>query len=207
MIVDECHHLSAYSFDLVVRQAKAKFVTGLSATVTRKDGHHPIVFMQCGPVRHRVNPKEQAAARPFEHTVVVRPTDFRPLQPAAPDVRAQFHDLYRELISDDQRNLIICKELVQIVRDGRSPLVLTERNDHLDRLASRLAPEVQHLIVLRGGMSRRELDAVRAQVAGVPDDEERVQPADISAKGLTMGGSTHYSLLYRCHGMERLLNT
>src|SRR5207302_7845138 len=67
VIVDECHHLSAYSFELVVRQAKARFITGLSATVTRKDGHHPIVFMQCGPVRYRVNAKEQAAARPFEH--------------------------------------------------------------------------------------------------------------------------------------------
>src|SRR6266478_5109026 len=49
LIVDECHHISARSFELVVRRAKAKFVTGLSATVTRKDGHHPIIFMQCGP--------------------------------------------------------------------------------------------------------------------------------------------------------------
>ena len=74
LIVDECHHLSAQSFEQVVRRAKAKFVTGLSATVTRKDGHHPIIFMQCGPVRHRVDAKAQAAARPFEHTVHVRPT-------------------------------------------------------------------------------------------------------------------------------------
>ena len=82
LIVDECHHLSAQSFEQVVRRAKAKFVTGLSATVTRKDGHHPIIFMQCGPVRHRVDAKAQAAARPFEHTVLVRPTSFRPLKAA-----------------------------------------------------------------------------------------------------------------------------
>ncbi|HEY6249706.1 MAG TPA: DEAD/DEAH box helicase family protein, partial [Candidatus Angelobacter sp.] len=73
LIVDECHHLSAQSFELVARQAKAKFVTGLSATVTRKDGHHPIIFMQCGPVRYRVNAKQRAAAHPFKHTVMVRP--------------------------------------------------------------------------------------------------------------------------------------
>jgi superfamily II DNA or RNA helicase/very-short-patch-repair endonuclease len=174
VIVDECHHLSAYSFELVVRQAKAKFITGLSATVTRKDGHHPIVFMQCGPVRHRVNAKEQAAARPFEHAVIVRPTDFRPLQAADPDVRAQFQDLYRALIADDQRNQLICREIVQAVRDGRSPLVLTERNDHLDFLASRLAPEVRHLVMLRGGMSRKELAAIRTQIAAAPANEERV---------------------------------
>src|SRR3984893_1242255 len=77
LIVDECHHLSAYSFEQVARRAKAKFVAGLSATVTRKDGHHPIVFMQCGTVRHHVDAKAQAAARPFEHTVIVRPTPFR----------------------------------------------------------------------------------------------------------------------------------
>ncbi len=76
VIVDECHHLSAHSFEQVVRRAKARFVLGLSATVTRKDGHHPVIFMQCGPVRHRVDAKAQAAARPFEHTVIVRPTAF-----------------------------------------------------------------------------------------------------------------------------------
>src|SRR5438309_1612954 len=83
LVVDECHHLSARSFELVARRAKARYVTGLSATVTRKDGHHPIIFMQCGPVRHRVDAKKQAAARPFTHHVFVRPTGFR--APVAPD--------------------------------------------------------------------------------------------------------------------------
>jgi hypothetical protein len=41
LIVDECHHLSAHSFEQVTRRAKARFVAGLSATVARKDGHHP----------------------------------------------------------------------------------------------------------------------------------------------------------------------
>lgn len=174
VIVDECHHLSAHSFELVARQAKAKFVTGLSATVTRKDGHHPIIFMQCGPVRHRVNAKEQAAARPFEHTVIVRPTDFLPLRAANPDVRMQFHELYDELIADEDRNRLICQEVIQAVRDGRSPIVLTERNDHLDSLTRRLTPELKHLIVLRGGMSRKKLEAVNARLAAIPDREERI---------------------------------
>ncbi len=98
LVVDECHHLSAHSFEQVARRAKARFVTGLSATVTRKDGHHPIIFMQCGPVRHRVDAKEQAAARPFAHTVLVRPTGFDPPPAANPDARVQFHELYDELI-------------------------------------------------------------------------------------------------------------
>lgn len=173
LVVDECHHLPAFSFEQVARRAKAKFVIGLSATVIRKDGHHPIVFMQCGPVRYRVDAKEQAAARPFEHTVVVRPTEFRPAAADA-DARRQFHDLYDQLQGDEARNRLICEDIVQAVTDGRSPIVLTERNRHVDVLAGMLSPQVRHLIVLRGGMRRKEADAVAAQLASVPEEEERV---------------------------------
>ena len=174
LVVDECHHLPAQSFEQVARRAKARFITGLSATVTRKDGHHPIIFMQCGPVRYRVDAKQQAAARPFTHTVFVRPTGFRPLQTANPDVRSQFHELYDELIADESRNRLICEDVVQAVREGRSPVVLTERTEHLDHLAERLSPDIRHLVVLRGGMGRKELGTVIAQLAAIPESEERV---------------------------------
>jgi superfamily II DNA or RNA helicase len=174
LIVDECHHLSAYSFEQVARHAKARFITGLSATVTRKDGHHPIIFMQCGPLRHRVNAKEQAASRPFEHVVLVRPTGFRALREPNSDLRAQFRELNEELVSDEGRTRLICQEIVQAVRQGRSPIVLTERNDHLDKLVNQLSPEVRHVIVLRGGMTRRELEKTRAHLATIPDYEERL---------------------------------
>jgi superfamily II DNA or RNA helicase len=162
LVVDECHHLSAYSFEQVARHAKAKFVTGLSATVTRKDGHHPIIFMQCGPLRYRVNAREQAAAQPFEHTVLVRPTGFRTLRVPNPDLRTQFRELTDELVCDEDRTRLICQEIVQAVRDRRSPIVLTERNDHLDKLIDQLAPEIKHVVVLRGGMSRKEIANTRA---------------------------------------------
>ena len=97
LVVDECHHLSAQSFELVVRRAKARFVTGLSATLTRKDGHHPIIFMQCGPVRHRIDAKKQAAARPFTHRVFVRPTGFHTTAEPEDDPRKEFHRLCEAL--------------------------------------------------------------------------------------------------------------
>jgi superfamily II DNA or RNA helicase/very-short-patch-repair endonuclease len=174
LVVDECHHLSAQSFELVARRAKAKYVTGLSATVARKDGHHPIIFMQCGPVRYRVNAKEQALARPFTHTVFVRPTGFLPLKTANPDARSQFHELYNDLIADEGRNQLICQDIVQSAREGRSPVVLTERTEHLERLAELLSPEVRHLIILRGGMGRKDLNALNARLASIPEDEQRV---------------------------------
>jgi superfamily II DNA or RNA helicase len=85
LIVDECHHLSAVSFELVARRSKARYVMGLSATVARKDGHHPIIFMQCGPVRFRVDAKSQAATRSFSHKVTIRETGFR----LTPDLESQ----------------------------------------------------------------------------------------------------------------------
>lgn len=174
LVVDECHHLSARSFELVARRAKAKFVTGLSATVTRKDGHHPIIFMQCGPIRHRVNAREQAAARPFSHRVFVRPTGFRPAEAAAEDARIEFQRLCAALAADEARNELIVGDVVASVREGRSPLLLTERTDHLRLLAGRLSGVVPHVIALQGGMGRKELAATLARAAEAADRDGRV---------------------------------
>jgi superfamily II DNA or RNA helicase/very-short-patch-repair endonuclease len=174
VIVDECHHLSAHSFEQVIRRAKAKFVTGLSATVARKDGHHPIIFMQCGPVRHRVNAKAEAMRRPFTHSVLVRPTAFQPAMPSPSDKRVEFYSLYGELVGDESRNRRICEDVIEAVEAGRSPLVLTERNEHLDSLANQLAGRVGHVIVLRGGMGKKQRQAMAAEVAAVSTEEGRV---------------------------------
>ena len=174
VIVDECHHLPASSFEQVARRAKARFVAGLSATVARKDGHHPIITMQCGPIRHRVSAKAQAIARPFEHTVIVRPTSFQSASSADGDQRLAFQTLYRELINDDVRNARICDDVIEAVRAGRSPLVLTERNDHLDRLANLLSERVRHPLVLRGGMGKKQRAAVAERLIAIPRNQERV---------------------------------
>jgi len=173
LVVDECHHLSARSFELVARRAKARYVCGLSATVTRKDGHHPIIFMQCGPVRYRVDARQQAAARPFTHEVFVRPTGFRAPDLSTTTRRAEFQELYDALAADGSRNQMICNDVVRAVRQGRSPLVLTERTEHLRELAERLSREVRHVITLQGGMGKKELRNTATLMAGIAVDEER----------------------------------
>ena len=175
LIVDECHHLSAHSFEQVARQAKARFVLGLSATVARKDGHHPIIFMQCGPVRHRVNARVQAASRPFEHFALVQPTSFQPATRSATRTSASSsRRCIRELVEDDARNRRICADVLESVNAGRSPLVLTERNDHLDRLERELVQSVRHLVVLRAGMGKKQRQALSDRLAAIPPDEARV---------------------------------
>jgi superfamily II DNA or RNA helicase len=174
LIVDECHHLSAHSFEMVARRSKAKFVLGLSATIARKDGHHPIIFMQCGPVRYRVNARQQATERPFTHEVLVRPTSFVPAGEPEEDKRMEFQRLYAALTQAENRNELILAEVVQAVNAGRSPVVLTERTEHLERLVAGLQQKVQHVITLRGGMGRKLLAAAMEQLKAIPENEGRV---------------------------------
>ncbi len=174
LVIDECHHLSAHSFELVARRAKARFVLGLSATVARKDGHHPIIFMQCGPVRHRVDAKQQADARPFSHHVIVRPTGLRSTSEPDPDRRLEYQNLCGEIMRSEPRNHLIRDEVIAAVQEGRSPLVLTERTEHVSTLADLIRPHVPHLIILQGGMGRKSLREATARLAAVPENESRV---------------------------------
>lgn len=174
LVVDECHHLSAHSFESVARRAKARYVTGLSATVTRKDGHQPIIFMQCGPVRHRVDARRQAAERPFEHEVWVRPTGFQPGGTPEEDKRKEFQRLCDAVTQAEPRNRMIADEVIAAVRSGRSPVVLTERTGHLQVLALLLEGAIPHVITLQGGMGRKALLAALERVRGIPADEGRV---------------------------------
>ena len=106
VIIDECHHVSAFSFEQILKNINAKYVYGLTATPTRKDGHHPIIFMQCGPIRYRDDAKKQAEKRPFEHYIIPRFTSLRvSLDKDEKDVSIQ--ELYSEIVINGMRNLLI----------------------------------------------------------------------------------------------------
>ncbi len=173
LVVDECHHLSAVGFEAIARASKARYVLGLSATVTRKDGHHPIIFMQCGPVRHRVDARKQAASRPFDHKVVFRRTAFR-LPRSSLDEKPAIQELYARLTQDPARNDLIFNDILSALEAGRSPLVITERKDHLDVLADRLSKFAKNVIVLRGGMGARDSRVATEALQTISDKDERV---------------------------------
>jgi Type III restriction enzyme, res subunit len=118
LIVDECHHVAAKKFELIAKEVKARYVLGLSATPVRKDGHHPIIFMQCGPVRYRVSPKELAASRPFEHTIITRHTQFKPIIRDEAQGRVTIQDLYGALARDAARNDLIFDDVVAALDAG-----------------------------------------------------------------------------------------
>ena len=173
LVVDECHHLSAASFELVAKRAKARFVLGLSATVARKDGHHPIIFMQCGPVRHRVDARAQAAERGIKQRARRRTTAFHLPESLSNLDRPPMPAVYAALARDEARNNMIFDDVLKALEAKRSPLVLTERRDHLEYLENRFSRFVRNLVVLRGGMSAAGRKKSHATLR-VCEDQERL---------------------------------
>ena len=192
IIVDECHHLPAVSFELVARRSKAKYVLGLSATVVRKDGHHPFIFMQCGPIRHRVDAKSQAARSSFDHRVVIKETSFRSSISSETE-RSPIAHIYQELANNERRNALIFDDVLSALEEGRCPIVLTERRQHLDHLADRFRSFVRNLIVLRGGMKVGERKVAQSLIND-DDIDERL----VLATGRYIGEGFDYRKRWRC---------
>ncbi len=171
VIVDECHHLPAVSFDRVMSEVRARYIVGLTATPQRRDGHQPITEMQLGRVCFSVDAKTQAGLRPFLHRHIVRETTFG--QPEA-HAGSSIQELYRALALDEARNRLILDDVITALNTGRSPILLTERRDHLEWLANRLQKVVHHLVILCGGKSGKHRKDLATRLARIPDHEGRV---------------------------------
>ena len=170
LVVDECHHIPAVSFEAVARRA---YVLGLSATVTRRDGHHPIVFMQCGAVRYRATAKAQARQRPYEDRAILRRTSFR-LPTGMDRDRPSVQHVYAALATDQVRNKLILDDVQTALEAGRSPILLTERREHARHLAEKLVGVTSHVLVLRGGMGTRQRRTLMQRLDEIPETEARV---------------------------------
>ena len=167
VIVDECHHVGATSFDAILKQAKAKYVLGLTATPIRRDGQQPIIFMQCGPTRH-------TAAKPAgaSHDLAVTPCMLHS-RIDLPQV-AGIQDVFRHLAIDQARTDAIAAEVINAYGQGRKVLVLTERTEHLDAIQTALHGKVPSLFVLHGRIAKKQRAALIAELGALPPDAPRV---------------------------------
>jgi superfamily II DNA or RNA helicase len=168
IVVDECHHLAAVSFEQVMRQVRAKYVTGLTATPVRKDGHHPIIYMQCGPIRFNVSVRSQVESSPFEHRVLPRTTNVAWNHETAPKIQ----ELYALLSTDAARNEQIIRDVVAAFRSGRSPLVLSGRTEHIDRLCFRLRQYCDRVFLLKGSITAKARARLMQEL--VLEDQPRI---------------------------------
>jgi len=167
IIVDECHHAAAFSFEQVLKAAPAKYVYGLTATPTRKDGRHPIIFMQCGPIRYRDDAKLQAEKRPFDHFIIPRFTSLRaPLGRNEQELTIQ--DYYSEIVVSEMRNQLIIDDVINSHQQGRNCLVLTERKAHVKLLSKALSEKIPEVISLTGRMGAKETSEIFKRISETP---------------------------------------
>lgn len=171
VIVDECHHVSAFTFEQVLRKARARFVLGLTATPYRRDGHQPIILMQCGPIRYKVSLADESAKHSFQRRLICQHTSF-----TIPALEAEqnIHNIYASLITDEERNQMILNDVLHVLEEGRSPILLTERREHLELLAKKLRPFVKNIIILKGGMRIKKRNTIMENLASIPDGEMRL---------------------------------
>ncbi len=167
VIVDECHHLSAFSFEAILKNVRAKYVLGLTATPVRRDGQHPIIFMQCGPIRHTASRPTSAPDDLMVETLLL----------AAPinlPEGAGIQDVFRHLAENIERTERVTLEVEKAFNQGRKVLVLTERTDHLSVIEAALVGRVQNLFTLHGRMSKKQRIALTDELAALPPGVPRV---------------------------------
>ena len=169
VIVDECHHVSAVSFEQVLKEVNAKYVYGLTATPARQDGHQPIIHMQCGPIRYQVDAKAQAEKRPFDHAVIPKFTSFA--QPVTDEVPWKITDAYAAMQVNEERNGKIVADVLAAVTEGRTPIVLTERYDHAKLLADILREKSKNVVLLSGKGTAKEKREILQGLSQIPADE------------------------------------
>ena len=167
VIVDECHHVGAVSFDLLMRRAKAKYVLGLTATPVRRDGQHPIIFMQCGPTRYTAQRPENAPRLLEVHPIHL-------LGQVAVRDEAGIQEVFTSLANDARRTQSIVDAVLDCYAQGRKILILTERTDHLTAIADALQPKVPGVFILHGRMSRKQRLATTTELDQLPPDAARI---------------------------------
>jgi len=162
IIIDECHHISAPRFEMVLNEVHSKYVFGLTATPERQDGHQKIIFMLAGPIRHSIKSDH---ADKFKLEVKVTHFHQKLVSNLVTGDRPKIADAYRWITQDQQRTLTIVKHIEDEVDKGRNPLVLSERREHADTIHNILIEKGIHSIILRGAMSAKEQIAANAQLA------------------------------------------
>ena len=187
VIADECHHVSAVNFEQILKTVNARYVYGLTATPIRKDGHQPIIFMQCGPIRYSADAKAQMLSQSFERLLVPRFTPFRPIVGS----NLSYTKVAQQLAEDEYRNLFIVKDVIEVLKEGRSPIILTSRTSHVSILAELLKPHCPNVITLIGSESTKDKRQKMEHLQSIPSSEQLV----IVATGKYVGEGFDYARL------------
>jgi superfamily II DNA or RNA helicase len=142
VIVDECHHIPAITFEQIVKVFKGKYLLGLSATPNRKDGLEPILYQQLGHIAYEFKQKKS-----YTNKVKVVYTDFE-------SNADNYASLINEICTNEKRNRQILEEIKQ--NSTRSILILTDRLEHISELERLLDSEEISYLGVHGNLNKKE---------------------------------------------------
>ena len=131
LIVDECHHVSAFGTENLVKSFRAKYVYGLTATPVRRDGRQKIIFMQCGQILYATTAKQMNRVQNFEHYFIPRFTSFHIAADNQANTQPSIQNYYSGMVKAEARNILIMSDVKAAVKEGRTPLVLSDRIESL----------------------------------------------------------------------------
>lgn len=155
VVVDECHHIPAVSFQACVQRARTRRWLGLTATPYRRDRLEALIAFQCGQTRHEIKPAAVEGAELVRRQLVVHHTATQ-----VPDDTATIQDVFGTLVTDERRTAQICADVSEAVTAGRTCLVLTQRTGHINAIVDGLTTLGHTALVLRGGLAKRARAAV-----------------------------------------------
>jgi superfamily II DNA or RNA helicase len=163
VLIDECHHVPAASFELLLKACPARRVYGLTATPNRKDRLEKLLHLQCGPIRHTV---ASDVGTPDGRVVMVRRSSIA--IPQGNQVRPSIHEVWNALVRDQTRLMQIVADIEACISEGRSPLVLADRKVYLDSLAALLHERATTPAVvqfrLQSGIGKKQRAEIRSQI-------------------------------------------
>ena len=168
VVIDECHHLPAFSFESAVKRAPNRYFLGMTATPYRRDGLQDIITMQCGPIRHQITDRQADGRSELILQLGVRETSVT----LDMSEETPIQQLLGALTHEEDRNAIVCDDVLRALAEGRRCLVLSQRTEHCRVLARSLAEMGKAPFMLDGGATKKARVAMLETIQNRPREEE-----------------------------------
>lgn len=181
VIVDECHHAASETIANVLKEVKARYLYGVTATPKRADGLEKINYMLLGPIRYSYTAKEKAKAQGIEHFVYPRFT--RTVVPRGTSDNMHPNEAYELVRNNEVRDEQIISDVKECILGGRTPVVLSKYKDHSERLYERLKECADKVFLMTGNNSKKEHKKIREQLQLVDSKETLILVATGSLIG------------------------
>ena len=182
VLIDECHHSASETIANVLKEVKAKYVYGVTATPKRGDGLEKINYMLIGPIRYSYTAKEKAKEQGIQHLVYPRFTRTVPPRGVITD-KMHPNEAYEIIHNNDVRDEQIIEDVKNCVAAGRTPVVLSRYKDHSEKLYKRLKSHADHVFLMTGNNSKKEHRKILEQMHQVDKDESLILIATGSLVG------------------------